>query len=184
SCRRRGRFLPASDHHHVRRDGYPDGRSKAINTVSRDRKPQSGVKQVAGIGTDVGEFQSLNWAVVGAFERAFVFEVERATRVFCEAAVEREPYGRILRVALRSEGLIARVRKLRYPQAVVQLKRGHTEVIERCDLYRGARGEFVSLRQEFEVDLVVTPARGRLLGRHRRPIRHRGQKQAEKKDNS
>src|SRR4029077_9552168 len=119
SCRRRGRFLPASDHHHVRRDGNPDRRSKAINTVSRDRKPQSGVKQVAGIRTDVGELQSLNRAVIGAFERAFVFEVERAARVFCEAAVEREPYGRILRVAFRSEGLIACVRKLRYPQAVV-----------------------------------------------------------------
>jgi hypothetical protein len=40
----------------------------------------------------------------------------------------------------------------------------------------------VSLRQEFDVDLVVVRAQARFLGRQRRPVRSRGKKQAEKKD--
>ena len=167
----------------MRRNGNADRRSKAVDAVSRDRKPQSGVKQVAGIRADVGELQSLHRAVVGAFQRAFVFEGESGARIFCEAAVEREAHRRILRVALGSERLVVRVRELRNAQRVVQLKRGHVEVFERRDLYRGARGELVSLRQEFDVDLVVVRAQARFLGRQRRPVRSHGKKQAKKKDN-
>ncbi len=181
--RRRGRFFPTADHHHVRRNCNADRRSKAVDAISRDRKPQSGVKQIAGIRADIGELQSLNRAVVGAFERAFVFEVECATPVFCEAAVECEAHARILRVALRSERLVARVRELRDAQPIVQLKRGHAEVFERGDLYRGASGEFVSRRQELDINLVIIHAQARLLRRHRRLVRYRGKKQ-EKKDNS
>jgi FMN phosphatase YigB (HAD superfamily) len=84
--------------------------------------------------------------------------------------------------ALWGERLVVRVHELGHAQRVVQLKRGHVEVFERRDLDRGARGELVSLRQEFDVDLVVVHAQARFLGRQRRSVRDRGKKQAKKKD--
>src|SRR5208283_1964753 len=104
------------------------------------------VKRLAGVRTDVGEFQPLHRAVVGAFERAFVFEVKAGARILCDAAGERDTHRRILRVALRSEGLVAGVREFRDAQRVVQLKRRHAEVFERRNLYGSARRELVRLR--------------------------------------
>jgi len=96
---------------------------------------------------------------------------------------EREAHGRILRVALRSKWLVIGVGELCNAQGVVQLQSDHAEVFERRDLYRSARGEFVSLRQEFDVDLVVVRAQTRLLGRQRRLAGAQGKKPAKKKDN-
>src|SRR5208282_3715595 len=48
-------------------------------------------------GADIGELQSLNRAAVGAFQRAFVFEVKGGGRIFCQAVREREVHGRSLR---------------------------------------------------------------------------------------
>src|ERR1700677_888746 len=52
---RSGRFSATADHHHVRRHGHTDGRCKTVDAVSRNRKPQSGVEQIAGVWTNVGE---------------------------------------------------------------------------------------------------------------------------------
>ena len=53
---------------------HADGRSETVDSVSADRKPESGIEEVGGVRADIGEFESLNRAVVGGFERAFVFE--------------------------------------------------------------------------------------------------------------
>ena len=86
AIRQAGGLLPATDHHHVRRHSNADRRRKAVYTVSRDRKPQPGVKQVAGIRADVRKFQPRNRAIVGVFQRAFIFEVEGGAGVFRDAA--------------------------------------------------------------------------------------------------
>ena len=49
------------------------------------RKPASGIEQVTGVVADVGELEPGNRAVVGGFERAFVFEGERSRCVFGQA---------------------------------------------------------------------------------------------------
>jgi hypothetical protein len=115
TCRaggRRRRFLAAANHHHVRRDGNADRRSEAVDAVSRDRKPQSGVKQVAGIGTDVGELQPSTGLSSALSSVPSYSKLKRGARVFRDAAVQRETHGRILRVALGGQRLVVRVGEL------------------------------------------------------------------------
>src|SRR5260370_35874884 len=109
-------------------------------------------------------------AIVVAFQRAFLFEVEGGARILCHAAREREAHARILSVALWSEWLVVRVRKLRNAQRVVQLKGGHAKVFERRDFDRGSRRQLVRLWHQFAVVLEVLYEQTDLLTLEPRPL--------------
>jgi hypothetical protein len=109
----------------VSRDGDADGRGEAVEAVATHREPASGVKQVAGVVADVGEFEPGNGAVVGGLELAFVFEGERGGSVFGQAARQRYADGGILSDALGRQRLIVVVEDPGDPQVVVQFEHGY-----------------------------------------------------------
>ena len=86
--------------------------------------------------------------------------------------LSEKPHGRILRVAFGGKRLVIRIRKLGDAQRIIQLKSGHIQVFERGDFYHRPRGELVTLRQEFDINLVVIGAQPSLLGCQRRPARN------------
>ena len=88
-----GRSFSAADHSHVRGHGDADGGGEAVDAVSADRKPASGVEQVTGIVPYVGQLEARNRAVVAGFELPFVFEGQRGGGIFAESLGQGHPDG-------------------------------------------------------------------------------------------
>src|SRR5882724_1018825 len=159
----RERLFSAADRDHVRRDGDVDGRCETVDSVSADWKPESRVKQVGCVGTNIGELQTLYRAVVGRFKRSFVLKSNGGAGALCKTAIQGKTHAGVLRVAFRIQRLVGGINELGDAERIVELKARNADVFEGRDFDNRAGRELVVLREEFGINLIIFDAEARFV---------------------